>query len=156
MSGIETVAPAFLAAGAVAWRLWGDRTDGGRRRVRRSYRMTFMPFWVRLVHVALPLLAVALLVMQAAMVAALLDPARPGWAGAIGLAGVGIGFAAFALAYRLRPPLAPRWMLDELEAGTLPPPGRDAIDRVQWGFNVAFAAFSLVSAVGLAVLDHLG
>ncbi|MFN8631234.1 MAG: hypothetical protein U0838_13235 [Chloroflexota bacterium] len=156
MSGIAEVAPIFLAAGLVAYRIWVDRTEGGRAHARLMVRQDHLAFYVRVGIVAAPLLAIAMVVIQGAIVAGLIDPARPGIAAPIGLIGVGLLFSAFALAYRLRPPLAPRWLVDEFEAGTLARPRWDAIDRFQWRVNVIGALAMFAGAAWLAAAKVLG
>lgn len=138
MSPMESILPLCGAAAILVGPLWYGRAAGGRRAARVLYRSGAFPFYLRAGPAVAPLGAFGLLVVQLALLA---PPEIHGWIASLG---AGIIAAAAALGYRRPPPLAPRWMRDELAAGTLPTPVWDWLDRLQCGVLVVGAAVGVL------------
>jgi hypothetical protein len=134
---------AGIGLGMIAVRAWADRSERGREAVRQFYINGAILHTVRGWIAMVPLLAPALILIG---VGVFLPRSLGIWVTVPASALFGI---AFVLSYQVPPPLAPRWMREELNEGRLQLMRPDKLD---WLIFWIALPFVLLAPIGLIVL----
>jgi hypothetical protein len=114
----------------------------------RLYSERGYPYFIRMAPAVGPPLGVSLLVLAVSMLLTMPTQA------VVGLAGITLMGVSLLLGFRCPPPLMPRWMRTEIDAGRLMLARPEPIDRVQFWILVFATAVVPVGGALLLLLEN--